>query len=261
MQRVLVEVRREPDVGRRERRRERMHGAVEPPRRAVHPPAFQHREREAALRLAREPATQARVVDGLGLLDRAQPREQRSLQRVEDRDDLVRLHPRLVVVEDDVVRIAVGLEAGDVPPAQLEIALEVRQHDRVVLLLARAEPALVSERAGARHLGAQLRGHADRLLVVAARDADEACLERLEVVLLLEWAQLLEELAEVGRDVELVGDPVEGRALLRARLGAARRHLRLLVPGEDARRFLNVVDLCQAPPEVCKLIGQRRVRG
>ena len=69
---------------------------------------------------------------------------ERCLQRVEDRHDLVRLHARLVVVEDDVVRIAVVLEARDVLPAQLEVALEVRQHDRVVLLLARAEPALVA---------------------------------------------------------------------------------------------------------------------
>ena len=103
-------------------------------------------------------AAQAGVVDRLGVADRPQPRQERGLQRVEDRDDLVRLHARLVVVEHDVVRIVRRLEAGDVLAAQLEVALEVRQHDRVVLLLARAQPALVSLRAGARHLGAQVGG-------------------------------------------------------------------------------------------------------
>ena len=136
----------------------------------------------------------------------------------------------------------------------------MRQHDGVVLLLARAEPALISQRSRPRHLGTQVGRNSDGLLVIAARDADEAGLERLEVVLLLERTQLLEQLAEVGRDVQLVRDAIQARALLGAGLGSARRHLRLLVPGEDARRFLHVVDLCKSPPEVCKTIRQSRQR-
>ena len=74
VQRVLVEVRRQADVGGRERRRERVHRAVEPPGGAVHPPALEHPEREAALRVAREVAAQARVVDRLGVADSARAR-------------------------------------------------------------------------------------------------------------------------------------------------------------------------------------------
>ena len=125
-------------------------------------------------------------------------RQEHGLEPVEDRVDLDRLHARLVVVEHDVVRVAVVVEAGDVLAAQLEVPLEVRQHDAVVLLLARPEPALVAEGAGARQLRAELGRDADGLLVVAARDADEARLERLVVVRLLERPQLLEELAEIG---------------------------------------------------------------
>src|SRR5581483_9117495 len=48
-----------------------------------------------------------------------EPRQKRRLELVEDRLDLVRLHPRLVVVEHDVVLIVRGLEAGDVLPTRL----------------------------------------------------------------------------------------------------------------------------------------------
>ena len=164
----------------------------------VHTPPLEHAESEAALRRAFEAATQAGVVDRLRVVDRPQPREKRALEGVEDRDDLFRLHPRLVVVEDDVVRVVRRLEARHVLAAQLEVALEVRQHDPVVLLLARTKPALVALRAGACHLGPQLRGNANRLLVVAPCDADEARLEGFEVVLLLERPEILEQLAELG---------------------------------------------------------------
>ncbi len=158
----------------------------------------------------------------------------------------MRLHAGLVVIEHDVVGVARGLEAGHVLAAQLEVAFEVRQQDGEVLRLAGAQPALVPLRAGAGHLGAQLRRDEDGFLVVAARDPDQVG----------ERAQLLEELAEIGRDVELMGDPVQRRALLGPRLGPARRHLRLFVPGEDRRGFLQVVDLGETLGEILKTIGQ-----
>ena len=64
----------------------------------------------------------------------------------------------------------------------------MREHEREVLLLAGAQPALVAVRAGARQLGPQLGRDADGLLVVAAADADERRLERFLVVRLLERA-------------------------------------------------------------------------
>ena len=74
----------------------------------------------------------------------------------------------------------------------------MRQHDSVVLLLTCAEPRLVAERAGPRQLGAQVGRDTHGLLVVAVRDADQAGLERVVVVLLAERPQLLEEVAELG---------------------------------------------------------------
>ena len=110
-----------------------------------------------------------------------------------------RPHARLVVVEERVVRIVERLVARDVLARELEPPLEMRAEDLVVRRLARLEPRDVAERAGARHLGAQVARNATLLLVVAARDADDARLERLRLGALLERAQLLEQLAELGR--------------------------------------------------------------
>ena len=123
---VLVEVGRQADVRRRERDLEGMDGAVEPPRRAVHSPPLEHGEREGALFVAREAAAQAGVVHGRGVGDGPHHRHQRRLEPLEDPHHLARLHPRLVVVQEDVVGVARRREAGDVLAAELELALEVR---------------------------------------------------------------------------------------------------------------------------------------
>ena len=146
---------------------------------------------------AREASAQARVVDRLCSGHLADHRQQDGLELVEDDLDLVGLHPGLVVVEHHVVGVAVVLEALDVASPQLEIPLEMREHDSVVLLLAGTQPGLVAERAGARQLGTQVGRHPDGLLEVTAGDADEARLERLLVVLGFERPELVEEGAEV----------------------------------------------------------------
>jgi hypothetical protein len=255
---VLVEARRQPDVQGRHRGRERVHRLVEPPRGAVHPPPLEDGEREAALRVRREGPAQTGIVDRCGLADGVEHRDERGLQLLEDRLDLRGLHPRLVVVEDDVVRIVLRAEAPDVLPAQLEAPLEVRQENREVLLLARLEPGAVAERAGAREIRSELRRHARRLVVVPLRHADEARLERVVAVLLLESAQLLEQLAELRRHLELVRDPVERRALLGTRCRAARRHLRLLVPREEAGGLVEIVDLAHAAAELVEAVAHER---
>src|SRR5581483_942521 len=93
----------------------------------------------------------------------------------------------------------------------------------------------------------------DGLLVVAARDADHARLERLGRVLLLEAAEPLEQLPELGRRLELVRDSRQRRALLRPRLRAERRHLRLLVPRQQAAGLLDVVDLAEAAQQLIEV--------
>ena len=132
----------------------------------------------------------------------------------------------------------------------------MRQHDRVVVLRARAEPAAVAERAGALELGLQLGRDADGLLVVAARDADDAGLERFARVRLLERAQLLEQLAERRVDAPLVRGRLYGRALLRARLGTGRGHLRLFVPAEERPGPHEIVDSPEPPEELVEPVVQ-----
>src|SRR2546427_580189 len=90
--------------------RARWNSSSETPRRAGHPPAFEHREREASLSIAWEAAVQARVVDRASGVDCLDQRHERRLQLVEDRLDLRRLHPRLVVVEENVVGVFLRLE-------------------------------------------------------------------------------------------------------------------------------------------------------
>ena len=232
-----------------------MHGVVEAPRLVVHPPRREHLERERALAIDRVVAEEARVVDRL-----AEPRDhlhEAVAQTVEDDLDLGGLHAGLVVVEQRVVRIVVRLVAGDVLAGQLDQPLELRPEDLVVARLPRLEPRLVADRAGARHLRAQLGRDAAILLVVAARDADDARLERLARMLGLEVAQLLEQLAELGRGRELVRYPRERSLRLGARRRAGRRHLRLLVPAEESRRAIDVGGCAETPQEIVEVLVRR----
>ena len=100
--------------------------------------------------------------------------------------------------------------------------------------------------ARALELGLQLGRDPHRLLVVAARDADDACLERLRIVRLLERAQRLEQVAESRVDAVLVGDGLDRRALLGARVGTGNGHLRLFVPAEQRAGLDEIVD-CPEP--------------
>ena len=253
---VLVEASRQADVVDRHRHLERMDRVVEAPRLVVHPPRLDDRERHSPLRRPREGAVQARVVDRFVVGDGADHRHEAFLEPVEDRLHLGRLHARLVVVEHDVVGIAIVVEARDVAPPQLEVPLEVREHDRVVVLGPRTQPCAIAERAGALELRQQLGRNSDRLLVVASGDADHARLERVGVVRLLERSQLLDQLAEGRVDTMLVRDGLDRRALLGARVRTGRRHLRLLVPAEQRACSDEIVDR----PEPTKKLVEPAVR-
>ena len=81
------------------------------------------------------------------------------LQVVEDPAHFLRLHPALVVVEHDVVRLVADLEALDVALAQVEVLAQHGQECLEVVVLARLDPDRVRERGRARHLGAQVGRH------------------------------------------------------------------------------------------------------
>ena len=167
-----------------ELRRERVHGRVEPRERGVVAEALDDLQRVLVLRRDRP----GPLHEGVVALDGADLRDQRhelGLQLVEDLAHLDRLHPRLVVVEEDVVRLVVALEAVDVAALQLDRALEMGEEERVVVLGARLRPDVVGVRGGAGHLGCQLGGNAVRLLPVAARRPDQARVVGVVVELLL----------------------------------------------------------------------------
>ena len=132
-----------------ELRGERVHGQVEPPTDSSKPKRSM---------ISSESACCASIGNGpdrnaSSPLDRADLGDQRHellLQLVEDRAHLGRLHPRLEVVEEDVVRLVVAVEAVDVAALQLDVALEVRQEEREVVLLRAPSPRRVRLGGGAR---------------------------------------------------------------------------------------------------------------
>src|SRR5207237_9895263 len=119
---------------------------------------------------------------------------------------------------------------------ELEVPLERGAQRGEILVGARLLPGPQPERARAADLGRQLRRDPGRLLVVSASDANQAGLERLRIVYLLVRAQPLQQPADLGIDEPLVREPSDRGELLGARLVPGRRHLRPLVPEEQAAR-------------------------
>ena len=111
-------------------------------------------------------------------------------------------------------------------------------------------PGFQAERTGATHLRRQVGRDAQGLLEVVPRDADQARLERLRVEPLLDRPQLVEQPPELRVDELLVRDPADGREHLGPRVGAGRRHLRALIPEEQAARLVEIGDLRQAEAEL-----------
>ena len=167
---------------------------------------------------------------------------------------LGRLHPRLEVVEEHVVRLVVALEALDVAALQLDGALEVGEEECEVVVLACLRPDVVRLGGGAGHLGGELGGDAAHLVVVAARRPDQRRLVGVVVELLLVPGEILEQRADLVGDELLVRDPVERRQLLPADRAAARRHHHGLVPEQHLQGPAQVVDLGQACLQLVKAL-------
>src|SRR5439155_11834798 len=176
-QALLVEARGQADVRDREAGGERVLAAVETPRARVEAEPLDERARERLLGLDGE-RTLERLV-GTALAHRADERDELALQMLENPLRLGGRQPVLVLVEEDVIRVVVGLEARDVAPLELELPLDVRPEDLEVAPLARLEPGAEPERAAARQLRAQLGRDAPRPLALAAEEADQARVVRL----------------------------------------------------------------------------------
>src|SRR5829696_5598901 len=251
---VVLEVTgRQPDVRDRDRRGERMDSGVEPPRGWVVAKPLDHLHLELLLALDRErpPAHGALAVPA----DLGDQRNLLLLQPIEDSADLGRLHAGLEVVEEDVVWLVVVVEALDVATPELDVLLQGGQELREVRILPRLHPDGHRERGGARDLGLELRRHAARLLPLPAHEPDQGSLVGVVVHRVGERSELLQQLSHLVGRQRLVGEAVERRQLLCAHACSAGRHLGLLVPAEQCRGTIEIVDLAdpllQGPNRRC----------
>ena len=215
--------------------RERVHGRVEPPR-------LRRRSRTAARPRARTPSgargrTSAPAAPAAAPARRDVLHERRLvlLHVLEQRPHLGARHAALVVVEHArrtarrSRRRSTRRSGGAARGCAAGRAGTPRSRSRS---RASTQPWRPSD-AGARHLGAQVGRHLARLLPVAAHDADQARLERVGLVLLLEPGQLVEQAADLGRRELLVRDAAERRRA--ARRGRPRRAAASSSAGPSAR--------------------------
>ena len=247
---AALEARRHAHVAPRERRAERVHGRIEPIR-----PLFEAECRQDALvepHLRGDGVGQAkeRRVDTRCL---AHQLAQDRADRREHVGDLGGQHVRLEVVEQRGIRRVVPLEALDVPPLQLEIALERGEELREVVRRPRLDPHLVAECGGACQLHAELGRDPALLLPVASRHADQRRVVGVVLQRLLERTQSIEEAADLVVHHLLVRNAAERRERLGPGGMAARRHGDLLIPGEHACRARDVGDLGESLSERTKV--------
>ena len=230
---VLDVPRGDPDVREARARRERVDRGVEPPRRLVEAERRQDGDHSRPLPLDGERALRERAVDGVRrVAHRRDERHELLLEPVEHLPHLGRRHIGLEVVQQHVVGLPCRLEALHVAVLELQVALERGDEAGEVRLGASLEPGLMAERRRSRDLGRKGRRHAARLLVVTARDADQARLERVVREALLVPRKLLEQPADLVVDQGLVENAAERSHLLGASRSATRRHHYLLIPAE-----------------------------
>ena len=185
-------------------------------------------------------------------------RHELGLDLVEDARHLRRLHLRLEVVEQDVVRLVGLLEAVDVAVPQLDVALEQRQEDVEVRRRLRLEPDGRGLRGRLHHLAAQLRRHLDGLRVVAPRRADDRRVPRVRVERVEPRLELVEQPADLRVGQLLVREPLEQRHVARALHEAGRRHRRALVPREQGREVVERRVVGESRGELLEGVGHRR---
>ena len=173
----LVVARRQAHVARRERGAERVHGRVEAIRAVL-----EAERREDAL-AERSPAASAG--NGWSRNDASTRGASRTSSASTGRivpktsaTSVVFMNGSKSSRSGGIGRV-VPLEALDVAPLQLEVALERREEVREVVVRARVDPDLVPERRRSRHLDAELGRDAALLLPVAPGDADEAGVVRV----------------------------------------------------------------------------------
>ena len=255
-----VEARRHAEVRGRDHRGKRVHGGVEAPGVGLERQGRGDLVRERVLAPWVELAEQDRVVDGrIAAQDRVEQGVGALAQLLEHRPQLGRLHPRLEVVEQRVIRVLV-LEALAVAPAELDHALEVGEEVGEARVLPRLLPRVLGDRRGASGLGTKLGWDPPRLVPVALRDPDQARVEGVVVGAVGRLGGRVDQLAELVRRRPVVMEAGKGSELLGAHRSAPRRHLRAFVPGEQGHRTVEVGEHAEGLSERCdRLIHCRNV--
>ncbi len=151
--------------------------------------------------------------------------------------------------------LVAGVEARDVAALELEHALERGLEELVVLGLAGRHPRLLGVRGGAGDLGREVGGDVDRLVVVTSDRAVQRHSVRVRVGGRGPRLQRIEHAPEPGVGDARVEDPLERLELVRARVGPARRHHRVLVPQQQAADPVEIGDLAGAGAELVQLGG------
>ena len=179
-------------------------------------------------------------------------RDELGLENLEDRANVRRPHARLVVVEQNVVRIVVRGEALCIAEAQLETALEPGPERREVRCLARLDPGLVRFRSVLGERGYELARDASCLLPVAARDLQQARVVGVGGKRSAVRLQLVQQLPDPVVHEPLVDHGLERRELRGTRLRARSRHPDCKVPGQDLLRATEIGDLGETSSQLRK---------
>ena len=210
---------------------------IEPPAAFREPERREHPLCEAPLLPGVEGSVEERGID-LGCV--ANELGQRGPQGREHLAHLGRRHPGLVVVQQCRVGQVGGLEALDVAALELDVLAQVRQERGEIVVPPRLHPGVVAARRCPRHLDAELRRHAARLLPVAPRDANQARVVRLEGQRGLERCEAVEQPTDLRVGEAVVDDAAERRERLGPGLRPERRHRHALLPTEHAGRTAEV---------------------
>ncbi len=232
---VQVVARRDPDVLRAERLRERVRRRVQAPAVGVEADRLEHGHHGAALVVDLErPGEGAVVARALAVPGRTRHElHELVAQRREQRPQLRGRQPGLEVVEQDVVGVRGGLEALDVAVAQLDVARQRVAETREVRGRAGLLPRLLAERVGVADLRRQRGGHAHRLLVVAADGGEHPHVVGVGVLVGRPRVEAVEQPADLGVGDAAVADQLERRGVVRAAGRPVGRHHRVLVPEQQ----------------------------
>ena len=242
---VQVVARRDPDVLRAERLRERVRRRVQAPAVGVEADRLEHGHHGAALVVDLErPGEGAVVARALAVPGRTRHElHQLVAQRREQRPQLRGRQPGLEVVEQDVVGVRGGLEALDVAVAQLDVARQRVAEVREVRGRAGLLPRLLAERGGVAHLRRQRAGHAHRLLVVAPDGGEHPHVVGVGVLVGRPRVEAVEQPADLGIGDAAVADQLERRGVVRAAGRPVGRHHRVLVPEQQRVDAIEIAQL------------------